>query len=196
MLDPLDVVPGLRERDPLPLGTPVIDVVLPRVVGGESGALVVVLVEQVPQVPGAVADVDLGVVEVGDAELGAPRVDGDPLRGVGKQLHQPDRARARARVRAELALLVDHARQQRRVEPVVARVAAHDRVVVERVADPHVPPGLGRVDVCEPPAEGGAEQQDGEKLLHPPSAVSSSITSPTKASSSSSEPSLTYAKSA
>src|SRR5215210_1594032 len=196
MLDPSDVVPGLCKRDPLPLGAPVVDVVLAGVVGGERGALVVVLVEQVPQVPGAVAHVDLRVVEVGDAKPGASCVNRDALRGGGKQLHQADRARARARARAELALLVDHARQQRGVEPVVARVAAHDRVVVERVADSHVPPRLGRVDVRERPTDDGAEQEDGEELLHPAWAVSSFTTSPTKASSSSSELSFTYAKSA
>ena len=38
-------------------------------------------------------------------------MDGDPLRRVGQQLHQADRARARAGVRVELALLVDHCRR-------------------------------------------------------------------------------------
>src|SRR5829696_8043869 len=196
MLDPLDVVAGLREGDSLPFGAPLVDVVLARVVGRQGGALVVVLVEQVPQVPGAVADVDLGIVEIGDAEPRAARVDGDALRCVWEQLHQSDRARAGTGARAKLALLVDHARQQRRVEPVVTRVTAHDRFVVEGVADPHVPPGLRRVDVREPPTEGGAQQEDGQELLHRGPAVNSFTTSPTKASNSSSEPSLTYAKSA
>src|SRR5437762_4079980 len=98
VLDPVDIAARFRELDALALLQPGVDVVLPRVVGGEREALVAVLVEKVSQVPGAVTDVDLRVVEIADAETGAAGVDGDPLRGRGQELHQPDRARARARV--------------------------------------------------------------------------------------------------
>src|SRR4051812_14225109 len=98
-------MPGLGEGDPPPLAAPGVDVLLAGVVGRERGSFVAVLVEQVAQAPRAVADVDLRVVEVGDAEARASGVHGDPLRSRGQELHQADRAGARARVDAELALL-------------------------------------------------------------------------------------------
>ena len=61
MLDPLDVVTRLRKRDPRAFGPPAVDVVLPRVVGGQGGPLVVVLVQQVAQIPGAVAELISGL---------------------------------------------------------------------------------------------------------------------------------------
>src|SRR5207245_863004 len=70
-LDPLDVGPRLRERDPLPVCPPAINVFLARVVRGERGSLVAVLVQQMPQVPRAVADVDLRVIEIPCAKLRA-----------------------------------------------------------------------------------------------------------------------------
>src|ERR671937_2830718 len=60
----VDIRPGLRERNPLALPPPAVDVVLARVVGGERRPLVPVLVQQMPQVPRPVADVDLRVVEI------------------------------------------------------------------------------------------------------------------------------------
>src|SRR5436190_9271687 len=72
LLDALDVVPRLGERDPAALPAPEVDVVLAGVVGGQGEPLVSVLVEQVAEVPRAVADVDLRVVEVGDAEARPP----------------------------------------------------------------------------------------------------------------------------
>src|SRR3954464_5813605 len=202
VLDPRDVVPCLGKRDALPLAAPGVDVLLAGVVGGERRALVSVLVQQMAQVPRAVADVDLGVVEIGDPEARAARVDRDPLGRVRQQLHQADRAGARARVRVELALLVDDAGQERRVGDggqgrgggsVVASVAADDRAVVERVAQAHVPRGRGRVHVSESASERGADEQQRQELLHVPS---SSSTPATNASRSSSEPSFTYEKSA
>src|SRR4029453_5331503 len=104
------------------------------------------------------------------------------------QLHEADRSGARARVRVELALLVDHAGEQCRVEVVVARVGADDRVVVQRVAEPHVPRRLGRVHVREGGSEKSAREQQREELLQ---RVSSRRTACTKSSSSSMEPSFT-----
>ena len=63
-LDTGDVCARLRELDRLVLRAPAVDVLLPGVVRGERGPLVAVLVEQMAEVPGAVADVDLGLVEV------------------------------------------------------------------------------------------------------------------------------------
>jgi hypothetical protein len=50
---------------------------------GQRRALVAVLAQQMVEVPGAVADVDLRVVQVGDDELRAAGVHGDALRSVG-----------------------------------------------------------------------------------------------------------------
>src|SRR5437763_15638980 len=104
MLDPRDVVPGLGEGDPPPLGAPGVDVLLAGVVDRERGPLVAVLVEQMAQVPRAVADVDLRVVDIADSEARASGEYGDPLRSRRQELHQADRAGARARVSVELAL--------------------------------------------------------------------------------------------
>src|SRR5436190_19357461 len=97
-------------------------------------------------VPGAVANVDLGGVEIGDPEPGTAGSLGDPHCRLWQQLHEADRSAVRARLSLELALLVDHRRQQRRVEPVVAGVAADDLAVVEWVPEPVVPRGPGDVD--------------------------------------------------
>ena len=70
----LDVVPRLREPDPAAFAAPLVDVALPRVVRGERGTLVLVAVEEVPEVPGAVADVELRVEEVGRRRIGRPPV--------------------------------------------------------------------------------------------------------------------------
>src|SRR5438128_2253411 len=78
-LDPVDVGAGLREPDALAERAPDVDVVLARVVRGERAPLVAVLVEQVPQVPGAVADVDLGVVQVLHPEARAAGAERDSL---------------------------------------------------------------------------------------------------------------------
>ena len=64
LLHALDVVARLRELDPDALLPPAVDVRLARVVGGERELLVVVLVEQVAEVPGAVADVQLRIAQV------------------------------------------------------------------------------------------------------------------------------------
>src|SRR5919202_6432032 len=101
------------------------------------------------EVPGAVADVDLRLVEVLDLEARAAGADGDPLRRRRLKLHQAERARVRAGARAELALLVDDRGEERRVEPIVPRVPADDLVVGERVAQPLVPGRLRAVHVRE-----------------------------------------------
>src|SRR2546423_6076051 len=192
MLDPVDVGAGLGEGDPAPLAEPAVDVVLARVVRRERGPLVAVLVEQVPQVPGAVAHVELRLVEVVEAEARAAGADRDPLGGRGLELHQPDRARVRARARAELALLVDDRREERRVEAVVPRMAADDLLVRERVAEPLVPGRLRAVHVREACGGGAHDPEEREDPRHD----SRSSTSPAKRSSPSREPSFTYAKSA
>src|SRR5206468_7137689 len=97
------------------------------------------LVEQMAQVPRAVADVQLRLVEVGDLKSSAAGPGGDPERGVGEQLHEPDRSRARARVRMELRFLVDDGGKQGRIEVVVARVSADELVVPQRIAEAQVP---------------------------------------------------------
>jgi len=61
MLDAVDVRSCLRKLDRLSLGTPTVDVALTRVVGGKHEPLVAVLAEEVVELPGAVADVDLRI---------------------------------------------------------------------------------------------------------------------------------------
>src|SRR5919201_3581357 len=92
VLDSCDIVARLGERDAFTSPVPLVDVLLPCVVRGQGRSFVLVLVQQVTQVPRAVANVDLGVVELVDPEPGAACVDSDPLGGIGKQLHQADRA--------------------------------------------------------------------------------------------------------
>src|ERR671923_1394924 len=71
LLDPVDVGARLGEGDSLALAAPGVDVSLARVVRRERRPLVAVLVEEMAQVPRAVADVDLRLVEVVDAEARA-----------------------------------------------------------------------------------------------------------------------------
>ena len=140
LLDPLDlrdVAPRLRELDPDALLAPAVDVARACVVGGERGALVAVAVEEVAEVPRAVADVDLGRRRGRRRRTASPPVRTAMPRAVsGSSCIRPDRAGVRARLGVEPALGVDHGREQRRVEVVVLRVAAHDRLVPQRVADP------------------------------------------------------------
>src|SRR5437868_12517486 len=86
VLDARDVVPRLRELDRLALRPPVVDVLLASVVRGEGRPLVAVLLDQVPQVPRSVADVELRVRQVGDAERRSARVHRDPLRRARQEL--------------------------------------------------------------------------------------------------------------
>src|ERR1044071_4359981 len=100
--------------------------------------LVTGLLEEVLEVPGAVANVQLWVREVADAERRAAGADRDAACRRRRELHQPDGTRLRVRRRVELRLLVDHGREERRVEVVVVRVRTDDRRVVERIAQPFV----------------------------------------------------------
>ena len=85
----------------------------------------------------------------------------------------------------EPALGVDDGREQRRVEVVVPGVAAHDRLVAERVADAldevRLPVPNGVRDAAE---HRDADDKD-EEPPHDPSFVSSAITPATQASRSS-----------
>ena len=120
-----------RGRRPPPL----VDLALPRVVGGErQDRVAVVLVEQVAQVPGAVGDVDLRRGEVGALEAGAAGLARDVVGRLGHQLHQALGAGVRGLV-AEARLGVDDARDQRRVEPLVGGLLADDVLVAQRQRD-------------------------------------------------------------
>src|ERR1043165_4005218 len=77
--DVVDVLLRLRETDSAPARLPAVDVLLAGVVCSQREPLAPVLREQPAQVPRAVADVDLRVVEVRDDETGAARPDRDPL---------------------------------------------------------------------------------------------------------------------
>ena len=144
--------------------------------------------EEVGEVPGAVADVDLRVVEIADVERAC--------RPCGSRCPAPSpasAASARSRPsddsarRVELRLLVDHRREQRRVEAVLARVHAHE------LASSGADSGAARTtagsssttysDGAARPATTSSERHD--EAPHP---ARSSITDATNASSSSSEP--------
>ena len=97
-----------------------VDVPLTRVVGGERGADVVVAVDQLPQIPRAVAHVELRVEQVVDDEAVAAGAHGDALRRCpGGAASARSRPRPSAR-RVEPALGVDHRGEQRRLEVVVS----------------------------------------------------------------------------
>src|SRR5581483_6535520 len=92
MLDTLHVRGRLRELDRLALRPPRIDVALAGVVRGEHEPLAAVLAEEVLEVPRAVADVDLRVVEIRRVEPRSAGADRDAARGRRRELHQADRA--------------------------------------------------------------------------------------------------------
>ena len=99
--------------------------------------------------------------EVGDDEPVSPGPERDALRGLGKELHEADRAGSRLRVRVEAALHVDDGGEERRVEVVVRGVAAEDVLVLERVARAEVEVGLLLDDPCR--RAGDDENRQGEK---------------------------------
>src|SRR5437762_2413707 len=98
------------------------------------------------------------------------------------------RARARLRVGAAVALLVDHGGEQRRIEPVVPGVAAHHLLVLERIPEPGPPAGFCALQVDERAGDEGERRDDDRQ---PPDRVSSFTTCATNRSSSCSEPSFT-----
>src|SRR5919198_1958772 len=124
LLHPVDVCPGLGERDVVDrellraLGRPdqpAVHVALAAVVGGQGKRLVAAIaVEQVAQVVRPVLDVDLRVGEVALAEPRAARPPGDEARRSGRDLHQPLGAGRRA-PGAELRLGVDDAGDEGRI---------------------------------------------------------------------------------
>src|SRR5687768_5298343 len=79
----VDVVARLGKLDSEALLAPFVDVPRPRVIRGERDADVVVAVQQVPEVPRPVADVDLRVEQVGDDEAVSPGSRRDALRRIG-----------------------------------------------------------------------------------------------------------------
>src|ERR687887_2259235 len=137
----LDVVARLREGDvadrveagrPAGAAHPAVDVVRAGVVRRDREHLVAAVAgEQVAQVPGAVRDVDLSRPEVLQLEAGAARLARDELRGAREELHQTLGPGARGAV-AELRLLVDDRRDQRRVEALLGGLLANDVLVPER----------------------------------------------------------------
>src|SRR2546426_8728856 len=141
------------------------------------------------EVPGAVTDVDLGVVEILDPETRATSMERDPFGGVRQELHQADRAGRRPSVGLELRLLIDDRGQERRVEVVVVRVAPHDLFVGERIPQPLPPTRLRGLQRGERRKQRPDEQDEAEGPFH---VARSAITPARNASSSSSVPSLTY----
>src|SRR5262245_42064231 len=125
-LDLGHVRPRLREDDAGPFAPPAVHVPLARVVRGERGLHVAVAVAQVVEVPRAVADVDLRVLEVGEHEPRPAGASRDPLRRRRQELHQADGPGVRVRIRVEAALDVDDGGQEVGIEVVVACVTTDD----------------------------------------------------------------------
>src|SRR5665811_2192798 len=129
-----DVGPRFVERDrldPQRDPTPALGLGRARVVGGERGDLVAVeLRQQLPQVEGAVADVDVGVGEIGRPEIGAAAAVLDLVGGFRRHLHQPARAGTRGLV-AEARLGIDHGRDQRGVDLLFVGLLADDVLVAQ-----------------------------------------------------------------
>src|SRR4029079_7207247 len=110
VLDLLDIAPRLGELDADALLEPAVDVARAGMIRGERGELVAIAVEEVAEVPGAVADVDLGRVEVIDDEPVSSRSHCDASGRIGQQLHQAHRAGVGPRAGVEPALGVDDSR--------------------------------------------------------------------------------------
>src|SRR5579859_2138475 len=75
------VASDVARSDAFPRSQPRIDPGFPRVVGRERQPFAPVLVDQLPEIPRAVADVDVRLVEVGHTEGGAAGAARDRLRG-------------------------------------------------------------------------------------------------------------------
>src|SRR5262249_10967276 len=190
MFDAIDVRARLRKLDPAALLTPLVDGPLAGVVRGECQALVPVTVQQVPEEPGAVADIELRVDQIVELELRPPGPSRDPFRRRGHQLHEPHRPGRGSRCRPELALLVDDRSKKGRIEVVIARVRADDRLVPKRV--PHLLEPALRRSLHERDDDGNRRSED-EECAEPshPEPVSLPITPDTNRSSSASVPSFT-----
>src|SRR6202035_2316136 len=92
-----------------------------------------VVVEQVAQVVAAVGEVDAGCGEIAGGELVAAGKVGEEVGGGRQDLHQTLGA-GRRRTWFELALRIDHGRDQRRVEVLGGGLFADDARVAERQA--------------------------------------------------------------
>src|SRR6186997_287800 len=194
-----DVGPGFGEGDLLDgevRSAPIIGVAGAGVVGGERGRLVAVIaVEQFPQQEGSVANIDFGVSQVLQFEARSFAVLSDRVSGVGSDLHQPARSRARFLV-LELRLGVDHGGDQRRVDVLFGGlladhvlVAQRQRQLLDRVVEGAVGDQEGEPEPGEDgePAEGGAAAAGTDLAPHPRSFSSKADSA---RSSSSTEPSL------
>src|SRR5262245_1711014 len=134
----VDVVLGLLEADVVlaqARAAPGGDVGLAGVVGRERGDHVAVeFVEEVAQVEGPVADVDLGIGEVVGAEGRAAAQVLDQLGGLRGHLHQAARTGVGLLV-AEAGLGVDHGGDQVRRQVLLLGLLADDVLVAQRQGD-------------------------------------------------------------
>ena len=115
--------------------SPLVHVLGAAVVGRQRRDLVAVeAVEQMPQVEGPVADVEVGVRKVVVDEGLSPAQGLDRVRGLGGDLHQPARAGV-GRLVLEPRLLVDDRRDHRRVQVEALGLLTDDVVVTQRQGD-------------------------------------------------------------
>src|SRR3954454_6866964 len=134
----LHVIPGFRKWNLVEAqarAAPGRHVGLPRVVRGQGGDLVVAeRLDQIVEVEGPVADVDVGVREVIEFEGLTAAQPLDHLRGGWRDLHQATRPRAGSLI-AETRLAVDHRRDQIRGDVLLGGLLANDVLVLQRQRD-------------------------------------------------------------
>lgn len=163
-----DVFAGLLIRNrvdvvevggPAVFADPGLDVAAAGVVGGEGEDVVAVeFALQGAQVPDAVADVALGLVDGLDGIRGVFELAGNPLGGVGHELHEADGAAVRVHAVLELALGLDDGDGQVRVDAIAVRVCL-DGIAIREGIEAVALEGLG----CEGQVDGKREEDDGAR---------------------------------
>ena len=144
---------------PAVFADPGLDVAAAGVVGGEGEDVVAVeFALQGAQVPDAVADVALGLMDGLDGIRGVLELAGNPLGGVGHELHEADGAAVRVHAVLELALGLDDGDSQVRVDAVAVRVGL-DGVAIREGIEVVALEGLGR----EGQVDGKREEDDGTR---------------------------------
>lgn len=166
--DFFDVFAGLLVGDgvdvvevggPAVVADPLLDVAAAGVVGGEGEDVVAAeFALEAAQVPDAVADVALGLVDGLDGIRGILELAGNPLGGVGHELHESDGAAVRVHAVLELALGLDDGDGQVRVDAIAVRVGL-DGIAIREGIEVVALEGLGR----EGQVDGKREEDDGTR---------------------------------
>ena len=154
-----DCVDVVEVGGPAVFADPGLDVAAAGVVGGEGEDVVAVeFALQGAQVPDAVADVALGFVDGLDGIRGVFKLAGNPLGGVGHELHETDGAAVRVHAVLELALGLDDGDGQVRVDAVAVGVCL-DGVAIREGIEVVALECLGR----EGQVDGKRKEDDGTR---------------------------------